>query len=242
LVFAFGQILSGTVLTVRPNAFLNIHPSPLPKLRGPSPLETALAEGWSSTGICLMRMARRMDSGPVAARLSLEIRKDDSGADLRCRAAVRSIGLLDRIPEVLGNALGWETQDESEATWSRIIHKKDGWIDFSLPAEIILSRARAFAGWPGTIIRVQGEAVRVADLSKANGCGRPGEVIESAERLFVACGSGAVDIGSLQRPTRQMLSWPDFRTGVSIRKGTLLHYPLSKDLVRHSQRLTPSIP
>lgn len=237
LIFAFGQILSTTVLATRPGKFLNLHPSPLPQLRGPSPLETALAEGWESTEICLMQVAKRMDAGPVAARIPLEITADDFGSDLRHRAAIGCTMLLDQLPAALQGSHTWSEQEEPAATWSRIIHKRDGWVDFSLPSQRIASRSRAFAGWPGSFIRLNGESVRVASIQAIDGDGAPGEILEARDRLVIAAGTGAVSIGSLQRPTRRLLSWEEFRRSTALQEGQLLSYPLSRPLIRHTQKL-----
>lgn len=236
LVFAFGQILSSKILALRPGGFLNLHPSPLPKLRGPSPLETALAEGWNTTEICLMEVAKRMDAGPVAGHVPLEILPTDSGAALRERAGRKCIQLLNTLPVALRGEVDWEQQNESSASWSRIIHKKDGWIDFSLPAERIVCRSRAFAGWPGTLLQLKGETVRVEHLASVDASGAPGEILETDRRLVIAAGEKAVSIGNLQRPTRTMVSWDEFRKAVPLRNGQTLSYPLSQPLVRHTQK------
>jgi len=237
LVFAFGQILSAKVLALRPGRFLNLHPSPLPLLRGPSPLETALAEGWRSTEICLMEVAKRMDAGPVARRMPLEILPADSGPTLRERAGSECIQLLETLSSALRGEVDWEQQDESSASWSRIIHKKDGWIDFSLPAERLVCRSRAFAGWPGALLRLKGETIRVEHLSSVDASGRPGEILQTDGRLVIAAGNKAVSIGSLQRPTRKMVPWDEFRKAVPLKKGRILSYPLSEPLVRHTRKL-----
>ncbi len=232
LVFAFGRILPGSVLDLRPGRFLNLHPSPLPLLRGPSPLETALAEGWESTDICLMRVSRRMDAGPVAGRIHLAIDDLDERESLRERAARRCVELMGVLPAALNDAVQWQEQNDAEATFSRIIRKEDGRIDFSLPAQRVVSRAKAFSGWPGTVVDSGGESLRVGDIDAVEGAGPPGLVLEAGDRLVVACGSAAVSIGKLQRPSRVMVPWSEFRKAATIRPGTILPYRLSVPLVR----------
>ncbi|MFP4358045.1 MAG: methionyl-tRNA formyltransferase [Puniceicoccaceae bacterium] len=240
LVFAFGQILPRRVLALRPGGFLNFHTSPLPELRGPSPIETAIAEGRTRTEICLMEIVPRMDAGPVIARRPVPIRPDDTGASLRETLAREAVRLLGTVPAALRGELPRREQDETRATWCRMIGKADALLDFSLPARALADRSRAFAGWPGSAIRAGGETIRVEGVRPVEAAGRPGQILEAGGRLVVAAGEGAVAIGSLQRPTRKLLPWPEFRKSFPLRPGTLLSYPLSRPLVRGNQaRLRP---
>ena len=157
LVYAFGQILPRSVLSLKPNRFLNIHASPLPRLRGPSPIETAIAEGWMTTEISLMRMVLRMDAGDVAHRQTVEITRTDTGRSLREKIAHVSASLVHRIPEALSDEAHWERQVDSNATWCRKISKQDASLDLSLPATVLADRARAFSGWPGSTLQIHGE-------------------------------------------------------------------------------------
>ena len=235
LVFAFGQILSRRVLDLRPGCFLNFHTSPLPRLRGPSPIETAIAEGWTETETCLMEIVPRMDAGPVIARHPIPIGPGDTGARLRETVAGEAIHLLATIPAALSGDLPRREQDETRATWCRMIEKADALLDFSLPARALADRSRAFAGWPGAAIRLGGETVRVEGVRPVEAAGRPGEILEAGDRLVIATGGGAVTVESLQRPTRKLLPWQEFRNSTPLIPGQLLCYPLSRPLVRGKQ-------
>lgn len=231
LVFAYGRILSRKTLSLRPDRFLNLHASPLPLLRGPSPIETAVAEGYPATEVCLMRMVPRMDAGPVAARLPVPVPAGETGPGLRATIAGESVRLLGSIPAALRGDRRWEPQDESRASWCRMIAKTDALVDFTLSAERIEARARAFAKWPGAAIQAAGETIRIADLSVVPSEGRPGEILEAGERLVVAAGAGALAIRTLQRPTRKPVPWPEFRKARPLREGALLPFTLSRPLV-----------
>mgnify|MGYP003108671988 CR=1 FL=1 len=237
LVYAFGQILPRSVLSLKPNRFLNIHASPLPRLRGPSPIETAIAEGWMTTEISLMRMVLRMDAGDVAHRQTVEITRTDTGRSLREKIAHVSASLVHRIPEALSDEAHWERQVDSNATWCRKISKQDASLDLSLPATVLADRARAFSGWPGSTLQIHGEVVKVSGIEADTGNGYPGEVLQTDEVLEIATGLGSIKISQIQRPSRKMIPFPEFQRTHPLTKGTVLGFVLSTPLVRHTQAL-----
>ena len=237
LVFAFGQILPRSILSLRPGLFLNVHASPLPFLRGPSPIETAIAEGWSSTEISLMRMVQRMDAGDIAFRQKTTIDPSETGPSLREKIALQSATLVERVPDAVALESAWDLQDDSSATWCRKISKKDGRLDFSLPAQTLANQSRAFEGWPGSTILIGGETMKVADLSMTDGSGHPGEILSADERLEIATGEGALSIGMIQRPSRKMAPFAEFQRATPVQIGSLLSFPLSQPLVRSKFRL-----
>jgi methionyl-tRNA formyltransferase len=238
LVFAYGQILSAAFLDSAPAGFFNFHPSPLPLLRGPSPLETALAEGWEETELCLVRMVEAMDAGPVGDRTTLRIHADETGPRLRQRAAEAA---RDRLPELARAARGelpWREQLDSLASYCRKIRKEDGVLDFSLPARQLEARARAFHPWPGTSLLHDGVRYRVDGLSVETGSGPPGEILAVGDSLVVATGEDALAIPSLQRPSRRMLPFAEAAQGLGFTTGEHLPFSPARPLVRlpHSRR------
>ncbi len=232
LVFAFGQILPAKILGMRPDLFFNFHASPLPRLRGASPIETAIAEGWKETEICLMRMTRAMDAGAVGDRISVPIGSFDTGPDLREKISFAAVSLLPSLTPARLNSLAWEEQDHGRATFCRKLTKADAFIDFSLPAADIVDRSRAFAGWPGTSLRLLGEEMKTEDLRAVEGKGRAGEILEVGDRLIVAAGQGAVSIGRVQRPTRRMIPFPEYQKQAALCPGEKIGFRLSQPLVR----------
>jgi|GEM_PF-250056 len=242
LVFAYGQILSAAFLDSAPAGFFNFHPSPLPLLRGPSPLETALAEGWEETELCLVRMVEAMDAGPVGDRTTLRIQADETAPRLRERVAAAA---RDRLPELARAARGelpWREQLDSLATYCRKIRKEDGFLDFSLPARQLEARARAFHPWPGSSLLHDGRRCRVDGLSVETGSGPPGEILAAGDTLVVATGEDALAIQSLQRPTRRMLPFAEAARGLGFTPGEHLAYSSARPLVRTPRSRRPPPP
>ena len=230
LVFAFGQILSRKVLDLCPGRFLNFHASPLPLLRGASPIESAIAEGWDTTGVCLMQVTRAMDAGPVGARMTLPIQPDETGPSLREKIATRSVELLENFSAQRFDSLPWKEQDHGKATYCRKLCKADAGIDFSLPAREVFNRFRAFAGWPGTSFSIRREVIKVDDLRVEDESGQPGQILAAGERLQIATGRQSISIGRLQRPTKKMLPFAEFQKQAKLQPGQRLSYRLSRPL------------
>ncbi|MGE9290172.1 MAG: methionyl-tRNA formyltransferase, partial [Puniceicoccales bacterium] len=226
-------------LALRPGLFLNVHASPLPELRGPSPIETAIAEGWESTEISLMRMVQRMDAGDVAYRQKVTIPPSATGSELRAKIAAQSATLAQRIPDAVALDSGWDQQDETTATWCRKICKDDARLDFSLPAQTLVNRARAFEGWPGSTIAIANETLKVADIQQTDQCGLPGEILSVDERLEIATGQGSLSIGMIQRPSRRMIPFAEYQRTTPVTPGQFLSYPLAEPLVRRQFAYRP---
>ncbi|MEM0967049.1 MAG: methionyl-tRNA formyltransferase [Verrucomicrobiota bacterium] len=227
LVFAFGQILSSKILSLAPHRFINLHASPLPLLRGASPIETAIAEGWTETAVCLMQLVREMDAGPVAAKVDIPITSSETGVELRRKVADSCPTLLSLLS---GQSLSWKEQNHSEATWCRKITKADGLIDFSMTAKEVVNRARAFAGWPGSSFLLNGELVKAEQIEMNDQTGLPGTILEASHRLIIACQDSSVSIKKIQRPTRKMIPFQDFQNQTPVIEGSRIDFQKSQPL------------
>jgi len=231
VVYAYGKILKKSILNFFPRGCFNIHASPLPRLRGASPLETALALGWSSTEINWMKMVLKMDAGAVGLRRKISLGDKMTGIELRARVAEESVSLLaEAFYQSVRGEITWEEQDESEATYCRKIQKSDGWLDFYLTARELEARIRAFAGWPGASFLWNGERVRVANVEIVAQQGEPGQVISLSEGLTVAAQKDSLRIHSLQRPGKNWQAAADFLRGTFIPENTILPSDASQPL------------
>jgi len=153
IVAAYGYILPQEILIIPKYGFLNVHPSLLPKYRGPSPIQTAILNGDKKTGVTIILMDEKMDHGPILAQRELEflISKKYTYLELSQELAVKGANLLlETIPRWVSNEIKPMPQDESKATYTKILKKEDGEIDWSKPAEKIERKIRAFNPWPGT--------------------------------------------------------------------------------------------
>lgn len=191
VVASFGQILPASLLALPRYGSLNLHPSLLPRLRGPSPIASVILEGAAQTGISLMLMTERMDAGPILAQESLATVPGETEGELRLRLAEAGAHLLLRSlrPWVEGR-LTPVPQDESQATYTARITKEDGLIDWQLSAQVLSRQVRAFTPWPSAYTFWAGRQLRVLEAEAVAGESVPGQVQPALERGAVAVGTG----------------------------------------------------
>ena len=160
------MILPRAVLDIPAHGILNVHPSLLPRHRGPSPVTSAILAGDEATGVTIMLIEMQVDAGPVLSQLQVTIQPDDTGGSLTEKLAHRGAELLVKtLPGWLSGEIEPRRQDDSRATFSRIIEKGDGEIDWSLPAVDIRHRVRAFDPWPGAFTQWRGKLLKVLDAT-----------------------------------------------------------------------------
>lgn len=150
IVASYGKILPKEILDIPKHGTLNVHPSLLPKLRGPSPIQTAILQGEEKTGVTIMLLNERMDEGPILAQQELSLSLWDIGyPTLEGKLAELGGQLLTKtIPKWLSGKIKPIEQNDNQATYSKIIKKSDGEINWSEPPEIIERKIRAYTPWP----------------------------------------------------------------------------------------------
>ncbi len=235
LVMAYGCFLGKPLREFAPNGMVNFHGSFLPKYRGASPVETAIAMGESETGVCLMDVVEKMDAGGVADVKKVRIEKSDTGLDVRGKIGRAVVTLLRRnLARLLMGPLDFEPQDTTRVSFCRKIMKIDGAIDFNLPAEAIDCRLRAFTPWPGGYFDHDGDRIKVgrADLVLSTSEARPGTVLDCSGGVIVATGEGAIRFLELQRPGGRMLPVTDFLNGYPLKQGAVLKGGSAQPLIR----------
>lgn len=220
LVMAYGHILNNELLDVASSGCFNLHASILPKYRGASPIETAIAMGEEKTGVTLMEVIPRMDAGPVIDSEIVVIDEDDTGPQLRSKIADACYPLLSRnLSSLLSGDYKKNQQNEEEATYCRKLTKSDGCLDFNLTAEELACRSRAFSDWPGSFFLHEGSILRVGKMVRVSNYQKlkPGERRGGNQKsLIIGTGEGAVEILELQRPGAKMLPIQDFLRGYSL--------------------------
>src|SRR5262249_13615486 len=142
---------------------INIHPSLLPEYRGPTPLETAILEGADQTGVSLMKLIKEMDAGPVYAQEKVKLNGQETKQQLADKL-LKTGGqlLLEHLPGILDGSLEPLVQDQTNASYTKLLKKEDGIMNLGQPAEILERQVRAYAGWPRSRTKVFGQSVIVA--------------------------------------------------------------------------------
>jgi methionyl-tRNA formyltransferase len=232
LVMAYGHILRDEFIVTPRLGTLNLHTSLLPKYRGASPIQSAIALGERETGVTLMRIVRRLDAGPVADAERVSIEPLDTALDVEAKLAAACVLLLARaLPRLRDGKLTFVEQDERAATHCRKLLKEDGALDFSADAASLAARINGLFPWPACRVEIAGESVRLGQadvgpagtLQPASEKLLPGQVLGSdAEGLCVATNAGILRLRRLQRPGGKMLSAGEFLRGFPIPTGTIL--------------------
>jgi methionyl-tRNA formyltransferase len=223
LVMAYGHLLKRQLREAFPLGMLNFHASLLPQLRGASPVESAIAQGFGETGVSLMQIVARMDAGPVADFEKVTIGEQTTGAELRQLLAQATSILWQRnSAAALAGELQFQTQDESKATYCYKLTKADGLLDFTVPAVQLANRVRAYADWPGCFFEVAGQRIKVgaAQALPAEDGERmpadPGAILAKTPHLDIATGKGVLRIFKLQKPGGKMLEAAEFLRGFDL--------------------------
>ncbi len=227
VVAAFGRILPGAVLSIPKHGCINLHPSLLPSCRGPSPVAYTLLRREQTSGVTLILMDEGMDSGPIIAQRKLAISNDDTTGSLTGKLANEGAELLiESLPLWLNGKTKLKPQDDSKATYSRIIKANDGLIDWCLSAVEIENRIKAFNPWPGTYSWWEGKRIKIhtgSSLSKETS-GQPGKVIAlcGGKGIGVVTGNGDLEICRLQLEGKREVSAVDFARGQRKFVGSIL--------------------
>ncbi len=201
-----------------------MHASLLPKYRGAAPINKAIVDGETTTGITTMLMDAGLDTGEMLVKKSLAIGPDETAGELHDRlAALGRETMEETLRQLLDGTLQPEKQNDAESCYAPMMKKEDGLIDWSRPARKIHDQVRGLAPWPGAYTSLRGETLKIAHTEVVAGAGEPGQVLDATDDgVVVACGDGAIRIGALQLPGKKMLAAADFLRGHSLPAGQQL--------------------
>ncbi len=227
LVMAYGHILRQPVIDTPRLGTVNLHASLLPKLRGASPIQTAIATGERETAVSLMRIVLALDAGPVADAERVPIGPHDTGTEVEAEMARACVPLLARtLPRLAAGALEFVQQDHAAATFCRRLEKSDGALDFTRSAAELAARINGLMPWPGCAIEFAGQPLKfgLAEVGHPSGDSSvaAGTVVgATGAGLDIACGEGVLRVLRLQRPGGRMLAAAEFLRGSPIPVGTI---------------------
>ncbi len=224
-VTAFGRILPPVILELPPQGCVNVHGSLLPKYRGAAPIQWAVMNGETETGITTMLMDAGMDTGPMLLHEKVAVLPGENAGELAARLAPIGGRLLIKTLTALKNGtLTPATQDSAQATLAPILKKEDGMLVWDADATALANRVRGLTPWPGAYTFYQGERWQVwrAEASPLSGDG-PGMIVEvSKDAIRVAAGKGSLLIQEIQAASGKRLSVRQYLSGHSIITGTVL--------------------
>jgi methionyl-tRNA formyltransferase len=218
VVAAYGEILRKNVLAIPPLGYLNIHPSLLPRHRGPSPVAGAILAGDAESGVTVMLLEAKMDAGPILAQRRVPLLGDARAGALTTELfELGAAMLLDTLDRYAAGEIAPAPQDDAEATYTRLIQKSDGVIDWSAPAEQIERMTRAYDPWPGAQTTWRGQPLKILAARphpQWAGAIAPGTLLDRKEGLWVAAGAGALELLLVQPAGKRAMPAADWRRGI----------------------------
>jgi methionyl-tRNA formyltransferase len=225
VVVAYGQILPQSILDLPKFRCLNVHTSLLPKYRGASPIQSAILNGETETGVTIMKMDAGLDTGEIISQSRMPVLPEDNSQTLHDRLAQLGAELLiETIPDYIAGKISPKPQPAEGVSYAAKIKKEDGKIDWNEPAGKILNRLRAFTPWPGVFTFLKTESMpQLLKIWKAEvieNNGQTGTVLSADKNgIVVACGKKALRILELQREGGRRLSAQEFLAGHPLNPG-----------------------
>ena len=216
VVAAYGLFLPDQVLALPRLGCLNVHPSLLPRYRGPSPVASAILNGDGVTGVTIMQVDEGMDSGPIIQQEETAIGAEETAEQLTVRLFEMGASLLvDVLPNWNRGKIRAVSQDDGQATVTQRLSRDDGAINWTAPAARIAREVRAYSPWPGSFTRWGGGTLKIVEATSADGPplapGRVGSL--DGDSLPIGTGDGLLKVHRLQREGRRSLPAPEFVQG-----------------------------
>ena len=234
MVIAFGQKLGSELINLPAKGAINVHASLLPKYRGAAPINWAIINGETETGISIIRLAEKMDAGEILARQRTEIPPDETAGELHDRLARMAAPLLLKtIDKIADGTAVYTEQDDSAATRAPKLKKSDGFLNFNEPAEQLRRKILGLWPWPGgSAIYISKRTTRPQRVTiagarvirTANPAGLPAGTLD--EDLNVICGQDALKITKIKPDGSRTMDFADFVNGRGTRPGDLFMKPV----------------
>lgn len=218
VVVAYGQYIPQSVLVLPVHGAINLHPSLLPKYRGSSPIQWALANGDTETGVTILYVSEKMDAGDIILQCKVPIHPDDTSETLEPVLAEAGAALLmEAVEQIRAGTVHRQPQNDADAVEIRKLTKEDGRIDWTLPAVELRNRIRGFTPWPGCFCEMpDGQRLKILRAAVEQKSGTPGEILEAAgPGLLVATGAGALRLLDVQPAGKKVMDGASYLRGYS---------------------------
>ena len=220
LVVAYGRIIPDWMLALPRYGCINLHGSLLPKYRGAAPIQWAVANGETVTGVTTMRLDAGLDTGPMLLAEKVAIAPEETAEDLyESLAAVGAPLVVKTLRGLEDGSVTAVEQGHAAATLAPILTREDGRMDFSRAAEEVVNRWRGFQPWPGAWTTMRGKKLIVHKMRGATDQIENGMVLVEGERLMVGCGGSAVELLEVQMEGKKRMTAADFLRGFQVKTG-----------------------
>jgi methionyl-tRNA formyltransferase len=221
VIIAYGQIIPAALLTIPRLGWINLHASLLPKYRGAAPINWAIANGETQTGLTTMRIDAGMDTGPMLLQREIDIAPEETAPELAESMAEAGAPLmLETLRGIASGKLTPRPQNNDAATYAPLLKKEDGRIDWNRTAQEIYNRMRAFAPWPGAYTSFRGQTCHLLgepfSLNTLTGAA-PGTIFREDTQILVACGHATLlRLLSVKLEGRKQISAVEFAIGARL--------------------------
>ena len=222
IVVAYGQMIPKKILTLTKQGFINIHASILPKWRGAAPIQRSIMNLDTETGISIMKITEKLDSGPISNIYKIKLDQKLNALEVSEKLSLLAADkILDNVDEIFDGKLKFIDQDHSKATYAKKIVKSEGQIDWSNDAFKIIGKINGLSPSPGAFFNFDGQRYKILKAEVANGIGKNGEVL--TDGLEIACGKNkSIKIIEIQREGKRVQKINEFMLGSQIKKGSVI--------------------
>jgi len=220
IVVAYGQIIPKKFLNLTKKGFINIHASLLPKWRGAAPIQRSIMNLDQETGISIMRIAEKLDTGPVCNNYKIQLNENLNALEISEKlSSLAAEKILDNVDDILEDKANFIEQDHSNATYASKIQKTEGQINWDENAEKIIGKINGLYPSPGAFFMFNGERYKILKAQVGRAQGNPGSVL--SDNLEIACGNNqSIIIKEIQRQGKRPQNIAEFIQGSQIKKGS----------------------
>ena len=220
IVVAYGQIIPKKFLSLTKTGFINIHASLLPKWRGAAPIQRSIMNLDQETGISIMRIAEKLDTGPVCNNYKIQLNENLNALEISEKLSnLAAEKILDNVDDILEDRANFVEQDHSIATYASKIQKTEGQINWDENAEKIIGKINGLYPSPGAFFNFNGERYKILKAQIGRAQGNPGSVL--SDNLEIACGNNqSIIVKEIQRQGKRPQNIGEFIQGSQIKKGS----------------------
>ena len=223
IVVAYGQIIPKEYLSLVKKGFINIHASLLPKWRGAAPIQRSIMNLEKETGISIMKIGEKLDTGPICDSYKIEIMADDNSETIAAKlSTLAAEKILDNIDQILEDKIEFKEQNHNKASYASKITKTEGQIEWNETAENIIGKINGLYPNPGAFFTYNEERYKILKANLALGNGEIGEVLDN--NLEISCGNKkSIKVLEIQRQGKRPQNISEFMLGSQIKKGSKLN-------------------
>ena len=222
IVVAYGQIIPNEILNLTKKGFINIHASLLPKWRGAAPIQRSIINLDKQTGITIMKINNKLDSGPICNSYKIDISNNENAEIISNKLSLLGAEkILDNIDNILDDEIEFKEQNHADATYANKIEKSEGKIDWNSKAENIIGKINGLYPSPGAWFIYKGERFKILKAEISEGKGKPGIILD--EYFKVACNNKSIKILEIQRQGKRPQKINEFMLGSQIKVGSNLN-------------------